>query len=61
MTSQYKTQSHRNEVLIVLRWQVAILGASIVYFILEYLFSFGIHALAITLCVKIRSQHVSMR
>lgn len=43
MTSQYKTQSHRNEVLIALRWQAVILGASILYFILEYFFNFGIH------------------
>ena len=40
MTNQY--QSHSNEVLIALRWQAAILGASIVYFILEYLFGYVI-------------------
>lgn len=38
MTNQYKTQSHRKEVLIALRWQAAILGGGILYFILEYLF-----------------------
>lgn len=43
MTNQYMTQSHRNEILIALRWQAAILGGSIVYFILEYFFNFGIH------------------
>lgn len=38
MTNQYKTQGHRKEVLIALRWQAAILGGGILYFILEYLF-----------------------
>jgi hypothetical protein len=42
MTNQYKTQSHRKEVLIALRWQAAILGGSILYFILEYLFGYVI-------------------
>jgi hypothetical protein len=43
MTNQYKTQGHRNEVLITLRWQAAILGGSVLYFILEYFFNFGNH------------------
>lgn len=43
MTSQHKSQSHRKETLIALRWQVAILGASIFYFILEYFLNRGIH------------------
>jgi hypothetical protein len=47
MTKQYKTPNHRNEVIIALRWQAAILGGSIVYFILEYSFNFGIHILPI--------------
>lgn len=47
MNSQYKTQSHRKEVLIALRWQAAIIGGSILYFILEYLFGYVIHIAAI--------------
>ena len=47
MNSQYKTQSHRKEVLIALRWQAAIIGGSILYFILEYLFGYVIHIVAI--------------
>jgi hypothetical protein len=47
MTNQYKTQNHRKEVLIALRWQAAILGGSIVYFLLEYLDGFGVHSVTI--------------
>jgi hypothetical protein len=47
MTSQYKTESHRNAILIVIRWQAAIFGISIFYYVLEYLFNFGIHVTAI--------------
>ncbi len=47
MTSQYKIHNHGNEVLIALRWQAAILGACIVYFILEYFFNFGIRVVEI--------------
>ena len=39
---KYKTQSHRSEVLIALRWQSIILGGSIFYFILEYFLNLGI-------------------
>lgn len=49
MTNQYKTQSHRKEVLIALRWQAAIIGGSILYFISEYLFGYVIHVEAIRL------------
>lgn len=38
MTNQYNTQSHSKEVLIALRWQAAILGGGILYFIVEDLF-----------------------
>lgn len=47
MTSQYKTETHRNAILIVIRWQAAIFGISIFYYVLEYLFNFGIHVVAL--------------
>jgi hypothetical protein len=47
MCSQYKTRNHRNEVLIALRLQAVIFGASILYFILEYFFNVGIHVVEI--------------
>src|SRR3954465_3174049 len=47
MFSQYKTRNHRNEVLIALRLQAVIFGASILYFILEYFFNVGIHVVEI--------------
>jgi hypothetical protein len=47
MTNQRKIHSHRKETLLALRWQAAILGGSMLYFILEYFFNFGIHVSAI--------------
>lgn len=43
MNDKYKTQSHGNAVLVALRWQAIILGASIFYFILEYFLNVGLH------------------
>ena len=49
MTNQYMAQNHRKEIIIALRWQAAILGGSVVYFVLEYFFNFGIHVSTIRL------------